>query len=72
MKHTIQTGAGRLTIEPTEQYGGVVKVTVKPTIWPEVMFTFKPEEAGLIAQALDLCIHELWEQEHAKASEATL
>jgi hypothetical protein len=59
MKHTIKTGAGSITIEPTAAYQGMVKITVKPAIWPELMLTIRPEEAGLIAQALELAASEV-------------
>lgn len=59
MKHTIKTNAGTITIEPTAFYQGQVMIRVKPTIWPEMMLTIKPEEAGLIAQALELASGEV-------------
>jgi hypothetical protein len=56
MKHTIPTAAGHLTIESSELFGPIVKLTIKPKgIWPEVNWTLNPVEAGLIAEALDLC-----------------
>lgn len=56
MKHTIPTAAGRLTMESSALLGGIVKLTIKPKgIWPEVVWTLNPVEAGMIAEALDLC-----------------
>lgn len=59
MKHTIKTNAGTITIEPTAFYQGQVMIRVKPTIWPELMLTIRPEDASLIAMALDLAAKEV-------------
>lgn len=59
MKHTIKTDAGTVIIEPTAHYQGKVKITVKPAIWPEMMLTIRPEDASLIAMALDLAAQEV-------------
>jgi hypothetical protein len=55
MIHEIPTAAGRLTIESSKLFGPIVKLTIKPKgIWPEVVWTLNPLEAGQIADALGL------------------
>lgn len=61
MKHTIKTDAGSFIIEPTPFYQGKVKIILKPAIFPEMVLTIKPEDAGLIAQALGLVAGEVQE-----------
>ena len=51
MKHTIATAAGRICIEPGAKS---VSIKVKPGVWPEVTLSIRPEDATLIAQALEL------------------
>lgn len=51
MKHTIKTTQAAVTVEPGK--AGNVLIRVKPHIWPEVMMTITPDEAAMIAQALD-------------------
>ena len=52
MKHTIKTTQADVTVEPGKDGGVLIKV--KPHIWPELMMTVTPDQAAMIAAALDL------------------
>ena len=52
MKHTIKTTQAAVTIEPGK--ANSVLITVKPHHWPALMMTITPDQAAMMAQALDL------------------
>lgn len=59
MKHTIKTPAVTFIVEATPFYQGKVKIVINPLIFPELMLTINPDEAVLIAQALEFSAMEV-------------
>lgn len=51
MIHTIKTTQAAVTVEPGK--AGAVLIRVKPHYWPELMMTITPDQAAMIAAALD-------------------
>lgn len=51
MKHTIKTTQAAVSVEPGKDGGVLIKV--KPHIWPELMMTVTPDQAAMLAEALD-------------------